>query len=327
MATRSRFKDFARLRVEHFGRAAVRPTSSTLHEDHEDDGHGNLMKNGHEAAVEMRPVSSIPGLPPRWADIISDVKDIEKEIEAKYVTLTELQRKNLGVQFSMGSNEEEDEQRIRIQTSHIAKLFKEMETLILLLDKELKENKKEGEENTRRMVENMKTGLVLTANSLSRKFREGQRQYLNRLTKQKEKKGRFQTVTGGGKQQMKDLDREEVIEKYLEKGLTPDQVEMMIVNERSTNERDAELKAILASIVDLHSMFQDMNTLIIEQGTVLDRVDYNLNLTREKIVAGVKEVEKAKGYQDQSKFKLCFLLIFILFIAFGIALEVKFSSN
>jgi syntaxin 16 len=323
-------KDYTRLRIAHYGYKGPNVPND---DEEPDSGDGQKMLSGVAKStggnvIDMSAAdnaSCIPGLPQRWADIVADVRDIEKEVEQKIAVLSELQRKHLGVQFSAGRNEEEEERDIEIKTSQIAKLFKEMEGLILMLEKELKEDKRFGMDQQRRMVDNMKTGMVLGANALSRKFRDGQRVYLGRLTKQKEKKSRFQTVTAGGTK-ARDLDREEVIDKYLEKGLTPDQIEMMIVNERNTQERDSELKNILTSIVELHEMFRDMNTLVIEQGTVLDRIDYNLTVAREKITKGVDEVSTAKKYQDQTKFKLCFLLLCVCILGFTIALFVKMST-
>eukprot|EP00759_Apiculatamorpha_spiralis_P020556 PhF_6_TR25847/c0_g1_i1/m.36520/K08489/STX16; syntaxin 16 len=306
MATRSRFKDFTRLRIEHYG---YRRPAHGGDDDPEDDTKPIQSSTG-DHAVEMGPSgrdTCIPGLPPDWADIIADLKDIEKEIDGKMNVLTDLQKKHLNAQPFANRDEEDEERSIEIKTSQIAKLFKEMEGLILLLEKQIKEDKTPGRDAQRRMVDNMKVGMVMSANTLSRKFRDGQRLYLQRLTKHKEKKGRFQSVTGGGGNTVNALNREDQIEKYLEKGLTQDQIEMIIINERNTQDRDQELKNILSSIMELHEMFRDMNALVIEQGTVLDRIDYNLTVAREKIVAGVQQVSQAKHYQDQTKWKLCFL--------------------
>lgn len=41
-------------------------------------------------------------------------------------------------------------------------------------------------------------------------------------------------------------------------------------------ERDKEVRNILQSIGDLTNIMKDLSVLVIDQGTVLDRIDYNM---------------------------------------------------
>ena len=45
-------------------------------------------------------------------------------------------------------------------------------------------------------------------------------------------------------------------------------------------ERDREVRNILTSIADLAQIMKDLSTLVIDQGTVLDRIDYNMEQAR-----------------------------------------------
>jgi hypothetical protein len=51
-------------------------------------------------------------------------------------------------------------------------------------------------------------------------------------------------------------------------------------------ERDQEVRNILTSIADLAQIMKDLSTLVIDQGTVLDRIDYNMEQVSLKVRTG-----------------------------------------
>ena len=50
-------------------------------------------------------------------------------------------------------------------------------------------------------------------------------------------------------------------------------------------ERDREVRAILQSINDLGQVMKDLSVLVIDQGTILDRIDANMDAVRPAVSA------------------------------------------
>jgi syntaxin 16 len=46
------------------------------------------------------------------------------------------------------------------------------------------------------------------------------------------------------------------------------------------------------SINDLASIFKDLSVLVIEQGTILDRIDYNVQEAKDNVQIAVKELHE-----------------------------------
>ena len=59
-------------------------------------------------------------------------------------------------------------------------------------------------------------------------------------------------------------------------------------NDTTIIQREQEINDIAKGIIELADIFKDLQTMVIDQGTMLDRIDYNV----EKMAVDVKEAEK-----------------------------------
>ena len=107
------------------------------------------------------------------------------------------------------------------------------------------------------------------------------------------------------------------------KFLTGSDERIYIANEKEIKTRDKELKDVLSSIIELNDMIQEFNKLVIEQGTILDRIDYNLENTEYQINEGVKNIIIAEQYQKCSFLSMCILILLLFFIILIICLLFK----
>lgn len=68
---------------------------------------------------------------------------------------------------------------------------------------------------------------------------------------------------------------------------------MEMVQERIVvNDRSEDIQKIVKSINDLASMFNELSILVVEQGSILDRIDYNVEETVKSMKTGMNDLEK-----------------------------------
>lgn len=79
-------------------------------------------------------------------------------------------------------------------------------------------------------------------------------------------------------------------------------------NTKVLESREREVTKIVKSIMDLHDIFKDLGGMVHEQGTVLDRIDYNVECTQSKVSDGLKQLQKAESYQKRNR-KLCIIMV------------------
>ncbi|KAH3900417.1 t-SNARE syntaxin TLG2 SCDLUD_003396 [Saccharomycodes ludwigii] len=82
-------------------------------------------------------------------------------------------------------------------------------------------------------------------------------------------------------------------------------------------QRDEEITQLAKGVLEVSSIFKELQQLIIDQGTVIDRIDYNLEMTASNLVHAQKELNTATVYQKkEGKCKVVFLLILLVLCLF-----------
>jgi syntaxin 16 len=104
-----------------------------------------------------------------------------------------------------------------------------------------------------------------------------------------------------------------------------EQLKISRVNERLLNEREAEINHIVKSIHDLNELFKDLATMVVDQGTVLDRIDCNIERVSCSVEKGLGELQKAAKHQKASRKMYIIAVLMIIFIVlFFILILTKF---
>lgn len=94
-------------------------------------------------------------------------------------------------------------------------------------------------------------------------------------------------------------------------------------NEATIAQREREIEEIAQGIVELANIFQELQSMVIDQGTMLDRIDYNVENMAVDVKAAYKELTIATGYQRRSAKRKIILLLVLIVAGMVILLVIK----
>lgn len=94
-------------------------------------------------------------------------------------------------------------------------------------------------------------------------------------------------------------------------------------NDTTIAQREKEIEDIAQGIIGLANIFQELQTMVIDQGTMLDRIDYNVERVATDVKAADKELTVATGYQRKSTKRKIILLLVLLVVAMFIFVLIK----
>ncbi|CDJ37226.1 syntaxin, putative [Eimeria tenella] len=103
----------------------------------------------------------------------------------------------------------------------------------------------------------------------------------------------------------------------MQRGLSDDMMAELEVLECDVDVRREEIAKVAQSVTELHQLFKDTATLVIEQGTLLDRIDYNLEQVAHQSSEATREIQKAEqsrrsGFAAKCIYSLSLTIFFLL---------------
>lgn len=107
------------------------------------------------------------------------------------------------------------------------------------------------------------------------------------------------------------------IEDYSRQALQLAQQQLQNPDSQLIAQREREISKVAMGILEISTIFKEMETLVVTQGSMMDRIDYNLTRTAQDLKVSDKELVKAQNYQKRTtKCKIIFLLLLIALALF-----------
>lgn len=238
-------------------------------------------------------------LPPAWADELTSIQFEMADINRKIVQLSSLHDQHLTKSAFDDDNNKEYE--IEILTQQITRSFHKCQQNIKLIG----QRAKNGSTQQQRMARNIMSSLAQKLQEESTEFKQSQSAYLNRLKGREEREKNFLGVEDKYQPGGSDTDTE-----YFDQRFTNDQIQMVEQNSAEIEQREKEIRSIVESIAELGTIFKDLANLVVDQGSLLDRIDFNMEQTVIKVEDGLQQL--VKGEKHQKRGRKC---LFILFLA------------
>ncbi|GBG87668.1 hypothetical protein CBR_g45822 [Chara braunii] len=176
---------------------------------------------------------------------------------------------------------------------------------------------KEGEQKLKRLSmgdlhseerRNVQRLLATDLQQLSMDFREQQKAYLQRLRRQQEG-----SLGGSASIAVRLSERPRVGEdSCVESGFSDYRQLKLKEAEGLAPEREKEIVQIMDSVSELAQIMKDLSVLVIEQGTIIDRIDYNMENVATQVESGVKQLRQAERKQKQSSMAMCIMVRIVL---------------
>jgi len=94
-------------------------------------------------------------------------------------------------------------------------------------------------------------------------------------------------------------------------------------NDTVIAQREQEINDIAKGIIELADIFRELQTMVIDQGTMLDRIDYNVERTVTDVKDAEKELTVATNYQKRNTKRKILLLLLLLVIGMFVLLLIK----
>ncbi|XP_050428777.1 syntaxin-16 [Adelges cooleyi] len=335
MATRSLTDIFVLMRTNSIQSRGIYSFKSSKHNEYDSENEDDvddkvaLMETGSSKwnKTNSSELRSQQKSPPSWAGSLE---------EAQY-SITRLQNKLKEVQSLQDAqvlrptldDSSLQEKHIQDLTLDITRIFGSTKKIIQQI--RLHSNGLSGNKESQ-LSFNVSSALVSSLQILFNEFRNSQQNYLNKIKRREAMSSQmfFETEDNTNSSDLLDMFDTGSTNSYGQ------QLQMQQSNQTQTfaailiEEENAKIAAqwekeanqITSSVVELNNIFKDLAHMVVQQGTVLDRIDYNIEQTEMRVRKGASELIKAEKYHRSNRKMKCILILAPITIVLLILLDI-----
>ncbi|KAK2783298.1 hypothetical protein FQN53_009286 [Emmonsiellopsis sp. PD_33] len=295
--------------------------SSSISEERRGLISGTGFEDDGDAVIEM------DLLPPRWVDIQDEVTEILAGIAQKSARLDKLHQKHVLPGFGDEDARKEEEGMIELLTQEITRAFHDCQRAIKRVEAMVKEARQQGgvSQGDETMAKNIQISLAARVQEASAGFRKKQSTYLKKLRGLDGMTTPLDRSTTPVQNPYMDpsLMESDADKSYSQSTLLQTSQKQLTSNDAAIMQREREINDIAKGIIELSDIFRDLQAMIIDQGTMLDRIDFNVERMTVDVKAADKELTVATGYQKRTTKRKILLLLILLVVGMFILLLVK----
>jgi len=89
--------------------------------------------------------------------------------------------------------------------------------------------------------------------------------------------------------------------------------------------RSKEITKLVSTINDLAVLFKDLSVLVVEQGTILDRIDYNVEQAHKDTKQAVVHLENTRKIEKSGRVRSCIMCLGMSIIVCTLLMILKHS--
>ncbi|KAK4595563.1 hypothetical protein RGQ29_013870 [Quercus rubra] len=200
----------------------------------------------------------------------------------------------------------------------IESLTQEITALIKRSEKKLQRLAAAGPSEDSNVRKNVQRSLATDLQNLSMELRKKQSTYLKRLRQQKEGQDGvdLEMNLNGSRSITEDEDLDNIV-------FSEHQMTKLKKSEAFTAEREREIQQVVESVNELAQIMKDLSVLVIDQGTIVDRIDHNIQTVATTVEEGLKQLQKADRTQKQGGMVMCATALIIMCFVMLVLLILK----
>ncbi|KAJ1412585.1 Target SNARE coiled-coil-like proteiny domain [Sesbania bispinosa] len=272
------------------------------------------------------------GLPPSWVD---DSEEIATNIQRAKIKMSELTKAHAKALMPSFGDGKDDQRQIETLTREITDLLRKSEMRLKRLSAAMGSSE---DSNVRKNVQlafvvlldslycfsaisfenSSLRSLATDLQNLSLDLRRKQSAYLKHLQQQKEGYDGIDLEMNfnGSKSGLQD-------DGFSDVGFSGEQMTKLKKSEQLSEEREREIEQVVKSVNELAQIMKDLSVLVIDQGTIVDRIDYNIQNVATSVEEGLKQLQKAERTQKKGGMIMCATVLVIMCFVMIVLLILK----